>query len=102
MAGEPPTLVVTDAPCTSSMPVLHTEDDAFVVCGGWRLVAHLPMCVVDGPGEDGFLVHGADLTNTAEVEERNRWLDDVEAAGGVVVILKSEAAPDRGGFVSWP
>ena len=106
--GERPLLVIAAGADTEVLPALRLEGGLPARCEGWTLVAQLTVCVVDGPGDAGFLIQAAaDLT---EAEEQNAWLLLVEAAGGAVVAATQElgtrtldeaaARSDaRGGFV---
>ena len=86
--------------------------DPAVAVPDWRAAPRLTMCVIDGPGDAGFLIQS--LTDDSQSDAMSAWIDDVEAADGLVVAAVGEevdpaavdvhalAAGDaRGGFVRY-
>ncbi len=107
---EGPLLLIAGDEATEALPALRLERGRPARCDGWRLVARLTLCVVDGPGDAGFLVQALD--GPAEAGDQSDWLRSVEATGGAVVVAaeglgevrtldEAAACSDvRGGFVS--
>jgi len=56
---EGPLLVIAGNAATEALPALRLEHGRPARCDGWRLVAQLTVCVVDGPGDAGFLVQAS-------------------------------------------
>jgi hypothetical protein len=102
VAAPEPMLVVTGVAEAAALPELAVADGRAARCDGWSLLPRMTMCVVDGPGDAGFLV-GA-------FEAERAWFDAVDAVGGATVVAVDAdpagdlptlaARPDaRGGFV---
>ncbi|MFJ4654818.1 hypothetical protein ACIP5Y_26390 [Nocardia sp. NPDC088792] len=87
--GATPVLVVAGAPIHEALPVLTMSDGVASRCDGWTLRSLMTVCVVDGPGDLGCAIQTAidprDL-HDADVHEAATWCDDVDAAGGALVI----------------
>lgn len=71
--------------------VLDVDAPAELVAGDWSLLNQLTMCVVDGPGDAGFLL--ARVATTGDAAPAG-WDDAVDrAAGGHVVFGHGADAP---------
>ncbi|MEU8358085.1 hypothetical protein AB0C27_18915 [Nonomuraea sp. NPDC048882] len=109
LGGAVPVLVVVSPEPIEQLPVFRLDAGRPLPCDGWELLVGMTATVVDGPGDSGILVGGA--VRPEEVEERIAWLEAVDRAGGVVVLVVdshgpvgdwAELAADekaRGGFV---
>ncbi|MDQ1009762.1 hypothetical protein QFZ82_004247 [Streptomyces sp. V4I23] len=94
--GPTPLLLLGGAPVHEFLPPLHAPDGRVPLCDGWQLMPRLTMTVVDGPGDAGCLVQGAQAED--EAEEMSAWCSAVEQAGGAVV-LSLDTLPDD---LDWP
>lgn len=88
LGGRMPMILLHDVPTAFDLPPLSTTAGQVAPCAGWVLMASGAMCVVDGPGNLGYLLPIAndaamDLTT---FKEHQLWLAAVDAAGGVVVV----------------
>ncbi|WP_406388905.1 hypothetical protein [Streptomyces sp. NBC_00887] len=93
--GATPVLLLSVAPVHGVLPVLAAPDGAVPRREGWNIVSKLTLCVVDGPGEAGFIIPAAaapviDTGNGAEAGEMGDWCTDTERAGGAVVLSLDE------------
>ncbi|MDL4773803.1 hypothetical protein [Actinomadura xylanilytica] len=92
-AAEPiPHLVVVAPPHMDALPPLTVRDGVVSNCAGWNLAARLAFSVVDGPGEAGFMVQGANGQRDAKV--MLQWLEAVDKAGGALVIALESQPQD--------
>jgi len=84
---------------------------------GWSVLAGATLCVVDGPGEQGFLLPtilsgGGDDDSAGQMRTSLAWASGVEDCGGAYVLqvaaeqldeplaeLMKGGAAERGGFV---
>jgi hypothetical protein len=106
--GPMPLLVVGDAPVHKELPELVAPEGRVPVCEGWKLMAGLTVCVLDGP-LGGCLI--PTLAAAGDVEGMASWCDAVAQHGGGVVVSLPEIPEDfdwdeifgggraRGGFV---
>ncbi|MCF3106001.1 hypothetical protein IPZ58_31170 [Streptomyces roseoverticillatus] len=81
-----------DAAFRDALPTVTAPDGAVPLCEGWSIVPKLTLCVVDGPGEAGGLIPALvapviDVSGgSAEPGDMADWCEDVERAGGAVVL----------------
>ncbi|MFE3104019.1 hypothetical protein [Nocardia tengchongensis] len=98
--GGTPVLVVGGASIHEALPVLIVSDGVASRCDGWTLLSRMTVCVVDGPGDLGCAIQTAvdpQDVHEADVHEAATWYDDVDAAGGAVLI----SLPDLPASFDW-
>lgn len=69
-------------------PTITLHDVAVSSVEGWSFLNRTTLLVVDGPGEDGFLLRR--IAGSGEDLAPDRW-DDVVASAGAVRVLASGA-----------
>ena len=80
-----PILVLSAALDGVLLPLLESYDSgAPVRVAGWSVVARTTMCVLDGPGDQGFLV--PTLAEIGQMDERAAWAQAVADSGGLLVL----------------
>ncbi|GLW69155.1 hypothetical protein Kpho02_14540 [Kitasatospora phosalacinea] len=94
-----PILLLGGAPVHDALPVLRVVDGAVPGLDGWSVFARLTMCVLDGPGDAGCLF--PTLGGSFGTDGVARWCDEVERAGGALVVSLADAA-ELTGPVDWP
>jgi hypothetical protein len=86
-----PLIVLRDVAQSVDLPPLQTTAGGIAPCAGWVLSAGATMCIVDGPGDVGFLLATAgDVAVTGDVGY-GAWCAALAASGGAVVIAGDEA-----------
>ena len=81
-----PVLLLPPLPEVEELPPLRLAEDGSVErCEGWGVAARLAMVVVDGPGENGIPVEGADRSGEHAAEVM-AWCEAVDEHGGAVVL----------------
>jgi hypothetical protein len=78
-----PLIVLRDVAQSFDLPPLQTTAGGIAPCAGWVLSAGATMCIVDGPGDVGFLLATA---GDAEDVGYPAWSVALAASGGAVVI----------------
>lgn len=87
-----PQLIVVAPPHMDALPPITVRDGYIQPCEGWLLFPRLTLCVVDGPGDAGFLVQGA--ADADQAEHLTRWLEALDKTGAAVVIALEEPLED--------
>lgn len=91
-----PLIVLSNVAQAVDLPPLQTTAGGIAPCAGWLLSAAATMCIVDGPGDVGFLLAaGGEPTSPHDVGYA-AWCASVQVAGGAVVI----AGPDALGITT--
>ena len=73
------------------VPVVTLADTTCTVDGAWRVLNRLMLVVIDGPGDEGFLLQRRPQNHTDLAP--SGWDDAVDRYGGVVVDVP--AVPGR-------
>jgi hypothetical protein len=82
-----PSLIVAVGRDVASMPVLERDTEHAVE--DWVLMARATLCVLDGPGDEGFLIGPLP-------EAQFDWCETVDRRGSASVVLLSDPALPRG------
>jgi hypothetical protein len=91
-----PLIVLSHVAQSVDLPPLQTTSGGIAPCAGWVLSAGATMCVVDGPGDVGFLLAASGEAPSPEDVGYRVWSAAVQVAGGAVVI----AGPDALGITT--
>jgi hypothetical protein len=91
-----PLIVLSNVAQAVDLPPLQTTAGGIAPCAGWLLSAGATMCIVDGPGDVGFMLAAAGDATSAEDIGYKAWSAAVHVAGGAVVI----AGPDAVGITT--
>lgn len=102
LLGPTPVLLLADAPFHGELPVLGPggsgpagAPEPPALCGGWRIMPRLTLCLVDGPDGAGCLIPS--LRAPTDMGAMLDWTAAVDAAGGALVVSLT-AMP---GWVDW-
>ncbi|MGW4805888.1 hypothetical protein [Kitasatospora sp. NPDC004272] len=94
-----PILLLGGAPVHGGLPVLRVTDGSVPGLDGWSVFARLTMCVLDGPGDEGCVF--PTLGGSFDTDGVARWCEEVERAGGALVVSLPEPA-GLTGPLDWP
>jgi hypothetical protein len=80
-----PVMLLAPSDLTAVLPPMHVDGDGAVeLVAGWQLAVRATLAIVDGPGDDGFVVQTAvDKPRALEV---NAWGSDADARGAALVL----------------
>jgi hypothetical protein len=91
--GSTPVLLLGGAPVHADLPAVDAPGGTVAACAGWSVVPRLTLCVVDGPGEAGCVIPALMAPvfgGSGSPDDMVGWCEDVERAGGAVVLSLSE------------
>ncbi|MER7129892.1 hypothetical protein [Streptosporangium saharense] len=109
LRGAVPTLVLVSADSIERLPTFWLDAGRPSPCENWQIFVGLTASVIDGPGDSRIFIEG--IVRPEEAEKRFAWLEAVDHAGGVIVLVvdSHDAADDwaaladgrktRGGFM---
>jgi hypothetical protein len=85
LSAPQPVLLVALPAETPPLPALaHDESGAPAHIPGWSVLAGVTLCVVDGPGEQGFLL--PTISDANQMEATMAWAASVTDCGGAYVL----------------
>lgn len=86
-----PSLIVAVGRDVATMPVVERDIEQPVE--DWVLMARVTLCVLDGPGDDAFLIGPLP---EAQFDRHASWCETVDRRGSASVALLSDTALPRG------